>query len=103
MSDDSAGSTEEVVDPGEGSISQESDSSCTTKASEQPDTGSNMGECDTEIIQSLKTQFMLLGPVSSLTRYALGLSVVDRFVCSQVTNCCIVNTTDTPISLPDRN
>ena len=54
-----------------------------------------------KLSKSLKTQLMLLEPVSSLTRYAPGLSVADSLVSSQVTYCRIANTTDTPISLPD--
>ena len=37
--------------------------------------------------KSLKTQLMLLEPVSSLTRYTPGLSVADSLVSSQVTYC----------------
>ena len=54
-----------------------------------------------KLSKSLKTQLMLLEPVSSLTHYAPGLSVADSLVSSQVTYCRIANTTDTPISLPN--
>ena len=48
MGDGGAGSTGEVVECDEGSIPEAADSSCTTTASEQPDTSSNVGECDTD-------------------------------------------------------